>query len=198
MAPSTASAEFSVAWKVCPWVAVSESIGSTNLTAKVVPEGMVTFCGGGGGGGGGGAGALAQVLEPAAVVAALLVRPRPEPVKNHPWVWSPCGGVLPRALVAAEELGPQSGRRSNLQVVYYLLHARFTRRIASGRVALSIRVHLAGKRHASLIGLHDQLLALKTGIPVQLVLDISWQSGCPSESWRSRPRRPGHRATPPL
>src|SRR5580692_6444630 len=54
VAPSTASAELSVAWKVCPCVAVSESTGSTSLTAKVVPEGMVTFCGGGGGGGGGG------------------------------------------------------------------------------------------------------------------------------------------------
>src|SRR5947208_13623111 len=65
MSPSTASGESSVAWKVWPGWLRSESIVSTSRTARVVPEGIVTFCGGGGGGGvegaaeGAGAGVMA-------------------------------------------------------------------------------------------------------------------------------------------
>src|SRR5207253_10836546 len=54
MSPSTASGESSVAWKVWPGWLRSESIVSTSRTATVVPEGIVTFCGGGGPVGGGG------------------------------------------------------------------------------------------------------------------------------------------------
>src|SRR5947208_13697687 len=54
MSPSTASGESSVAWKVWPGWLRSESIVSTSRTAMVVPEGIVTFCGGGGPVGGGG------------------------------------------------------------------------------------------------------------------------------------------------
>src|SRR5580658_4447635 len=68
-------------------------------------------------------------------------------------------------------------RWGNLQVVYDLLHTRFAGRIAGGRVPLSIRVHLSGERNATLVGLHHQLLALKTGIAVQFVLDISGNLG---------------------
>src|SRR6266852_2216614 len=51
VSPSTANGESRVAWKVWPCWLVSESIVSTKRTASVVPEGIVTFCGGGGGGG---------------------------------------------------------------------------------------------------------------------------------------------------
>src|SRR5438132_13374343 len=54
MSPSTASGESSVAWKVWPGWLRSESIVSTSRTGMVVPEGIVTFCGGGGPVGGGG------------------------------------------------------------------------------------------------------------------------------------------------
>jgi hypothetical protein len=74
-------------------------------------------------------------------------------------------------------LGFDRGRWSNLQVVYYLLHPWFTRRIASGRVALGVRVHLAGKGHASLIRLHDELLTLESGIGAQFALDIGGNLG---------------------
>src|SRR5437588_11469559 len=54
MSPSTASGESSVAWKVWPGWLRSEPTVSTSRTAMVLPEGIVTFCGGGGPVGGGG------------------------------------------------------------------------------------------------------------------------------------------------
>ena len=83
-------------------------------------------------------------------------------------------GLLRRRGLGLDRRGWRWG---NLQIVYDLLHAWFTGRVASGRVALGIVVHLAGKRHASLVGLHDELLALKTGIGVQFVLDIAGNLG---------------------
>jgi hypothetical protein len=74
-------------------------------------------------------------------------------------------------------LGFDRGRWSNLQVVHDLLHARFSRRIASSRVALGVRVHLTGKRHASFIRLHDELLALESGISAQFALDTPGNLG---------------------
>ena len=50
----------------------------------------------------------------------------------------------------------------DLQIVYNLLHACFTGRIAGGCVALGVVVHLAGKGHAPLVCLDDELLALET------------------------------------
>ena len=64
-------------------------------------------------------------------------------------------------------------RRSDLYIVYDLLYARLTGRVASGRVALLVIVHFARKRDASLRGLRDELLALKTGIGAQFVLDVA-------------------------
>src|SRR6202140_3792667 len=52
--PSDGRDASSVARKVCPGCAFSESIGSSSRMAMDVPEGTGTFLGGGGGGGGGG------------------------------------------------------------------------------------------------------------------------------------------------
>src|SRR5580704_6647933 len=68
-------------------------------------------------------------------------------------------------------------RRGNLQIVYHLLHARFTGRIARGCVTLSVVVHLAGEGHAPLVCLDDELFALETGIGVQFVLNITGNLG---------------------
>ena len=51
MSPSTDSGESSVALKLCPGCAVSESSASTRRMDRFVPDGIVTFRGGGGGAG---------------------------------------------------------------------------------------------------------------------------------------------------
>src|SRR6185312_10728356 len=76
--PSTASGVSSVAWKVWPCWLVSESMVSTSLTARVVPEGIVTFFGGGGGGGVEGATATGAVGAIAATGGAEFVSPDEE------------------------------------------------------------------------------------------------------------------------
>src|SRR5262249_19537683 len=52
-----------VAWKVWPGCAVSLSIVSIRRTASVVPDGIVTFCGGGGATGAAGIAALAGAAD---------------------------------------------------------------------------------------------------------------------------------------
>src|SRR5947209_18940243 len=66
VSPSQANGESSVAWNVCPAWLVSESMASTSRTAKVAPEGSVTFCGGGGGAGVEGALFMASIVDGAA------------------------------------------------------------------------------------------------------------------------------------
>src|SRR5215471_8413951 len=60
ISPSTDNGESSVAWNVCPDWFFSESIVSTKRIAKVVPDEIVTFCGGGGGSGCTGAAGVAE------------------------------------------------------------------------------------------------------------------------------------------
>src|SRR6266446_4101354 len=69
VSPSTAKGESRVAWKVWPCWLVSESMVSTRRTARAVPVGIVTFCGGGGGGGGAGATGAAGGVVIAAIGA---------------------------------------------------------------------------------------------------------------------------------
>ena len=61
------------------------------------------------------------------------------------------------------------GRWSHLQVVDNLLPARKGRGITGGGLALGIVLHGTGERDRAICGLHAELLALQTGIAVELV-----------------------------
>ena len=134
-----------MAWKVWPCWLVSESMVSTRRTARVVPEGIVTFCGGGGGGG---------VVDRrrwrgAGVIAATGARVRvdgrrrgqvalPRLATARLGRTAPARVSLPRRAVARLR-GFDWRRSGHLQIIDDLFNPGLGRGIAGGRFALTRR-----------------------------------------------------------